>query len=284
MRKPLILALLTLAALLPATPPAHAVGGGFFNLHCKLSHRAKDDPIVFPGVPGAAHLHDFFGNKSTNAYSTRSSMLQSGTTCDLSSDKAGYWAPTLLDKSGNPAPLQRFQIYYRSASGLPVQPFPPNLKIIAGGDTLNPPAPSRSQRSLSWSCGDTQPYVASPPDCSDSGMKVTGHILFPDCLKTGVTDSANHRSHMTYGGRNCPSGYVAVPRLNLHIRYAVSNAKGYALSSDMPGMVHGQSLHADFWNTWDQKALEFLVQHCLNGGRKCAEMTDAKLADMGFSG
>jgi len=47
----------------------------------------------------------------------------------------------------------------------------------------------------------------------------------------------------------------------------------------------GQSLHADFWSTWkDQAALRFLVRRCLNGGASCSQMTDGKLAEMGFPG
>jgi len=284
MRKPLILAVLTVAALLPAAPQAHAVGGGFFNLQCDLSHRASDDPIVFPSQPGAAHLHDFLGNRSTEADSTRKSMKAAPTNCTLSADTSGYWAPTLLDGNGQPVPIKRVQVYYRSASGIQVRAFPGNLKIIAGGDTLDPPAPSRSQLSLSWACGDTEPYTASPLDCAGTGQYVTAHIHFPDCWDEEHKDSSDHRSHMTFGTPECPQGYVAVPRLRLHIRYDVSNAEGYTLSSDMDGMVAGQSLHADFWNTWDQRVLRFLVRRCVNAGRSCSSMTDAKLAQMGFPG
>jgi len=46
----------------------------------------------------------------------------------------------------------------------------------------------------------------------------------------------------------------------------VSNciAAGCHLSSDMPGDVPGSTLHADFWNTWDQATLEQLVNTQLN--------------------
>jgi len=158
MRKPLILAVLTVAALLPAAPQAHAVGGGFFNLQCDLSHRASDDPIVFPSQPGAAHLHDFLGNRSTEADSTRKSMKAAPTNCTLSADTSGYWAPTLLDGNGQPVPIKRVQVYYRSASGIQVRAFPGNLKIIAGGDTLDPPAPSRRRRAP----GRGAPAAAAP--------------------------------------------------------------------------------------------------------------------------
>jgi hypothetical protein len=33
----------------------------------------------------------------------------------------------------------------------------------------------------------------------------------------------------------------------------------------MPGDVPGSTLHADFWNTWDQATLEQLVNTQLNG-------------------
>jgi hypothetical protein len=46
-----------------------------FIIDCKSSHSAPDDPIVYPGVPGAAHLHEFFGNTSTNASSTYATMI-----------------------------------------------------------------------------------------------------------------------------------------------------------------------------------------------------------------
>ena len=101
MRKPLVFALLTLAATLISVPTASAQGGGFFNFRCEFSHSAAQDPIVAPGDQHTEHLHDFIANRSTNADSTRMSMLQARTTCALSKDTSGYWVPALLDRSGN---------------------------------------------------------------------------------------------------------------------------------------------------------------------------------------
>ena len=39
-----------------------------------LQHRAPDDPIVFPGKPGASHEHTFVGNRTTGAFSTYGSL------------------------------------------------------------------------------------------------------------------------------------------------------------------------------------------------------------------
>ena len=49
-----------------------------FVAECTWSHRAADDPIVHPGHPGAAHMHDFFGSEATDASSTAESLLGIG--------------------------------------------------------------------------------------------------------------------------------------------------------------------------------------------------------------
>src|SRR5918999_3433520 len=68
-----------------------------FVTRCNFSHRNFDDPIVFPGQPGAAHSHDFFANRSTKNDSTYQSLRGTtlGTTCVNPDDKSAYWIPTL---------------------------------------------------------------------------------------------------------------------------------------------------------------------------------------------
>lgn len=285
MRRSVTVTFVLLLLMLSMAPSAAAGGGGFFNIHCEFSHRAKDDPIVHPGDPGAGEQHDFIGNRSTDAFSKRRTMVGARTSCDLSADTSAYWTPTLLDDAGNPVPILEVLVYYRAAENTVVQPFARNLKIITGGDTTDPPAPSRSQMSLSWACGDTAPYTASPPNCTGTGWYVSAHVHFPDCWDGQNKDSEDHRSHMVFGTPECPPGWVAVPRLRLHVKYDVIDARGFMLSSDiMLGTPSGHSLHADFWNTWDQSALRFLVDRCVNAGQACSEMTDAKLRAMGFHG
>ncbi|MEI6403953.1 MAG: hypothetical protein WCP59_17400, partial [Actinomycetota bacterium] len=45
-------------------------GRGQFVVECGFSHAGTDDPIVYPGQPGASHEHVFFGNTGTDAAST----------------------------------------------------------------------------------------------------------------------------------------------------------------------------------------------------------------------
>src|SRR5437899_1667298 len=87
-----LLALLSVAGISTGAPAAAGTTGGGFFLDCFYSHAAPDDPIVFPGAPGASHLHEFFGNRSVNATSTYDS-LGTSTTCRLLPDASGYWNP-----------------------------------------------------------------------------------------------------------------------------------------------------------------------------------------------
>jgi hypothetical protein len=55
---------------------------GAFRTVCDYSHMNYDDPIVYPGQPGRAHLHTYFGNTLVNAFSTVNSVATTGnSTC-----------------------------------------------------------------------------------------------------------------------------------------------------------------------------------------------------------
>lgn len=86
---------------------------------------------------------------------------------------------------------------------------------------------------------------------------------------------------MTYSsGRRCPTSHpVLLPRLTMHVTFDLNDGRGATLASD-GGAPGGTQLHADFWNTWNQGVLEFLVNACLNTGRSCKRMSDGNLGDI----
>ena len=91
-----------------AVASAHAPGG--FGVQCGFTHMSMDDPIVYPSQPGMGHMHAFYGNKSTDAYSTRKNLLAAGTTCTDKKDKAAIWAPTaFIRKNGTWRPLEPYR-------------------------------------------------------------------------------------------------------------------------------------------------------------------------------
>ena len=89
--------------------------GGQFRISCEFSHFAYDDPLVAPNDPGAAHLHMFFGNTDVNAYSTFSSLRDTGSsTCNGQElNRTGYWVPAMIDGDGNARIPERIVVYYK---------------------------------------------------------------------------------------------------------------------------------------------------------------------------
>lgn len=259
----------SLALALPAAPPT--VG---WTIDCKLSHEAMEDPIVFPGQPGASHLHDFFGNTTTDAFSTYESLVQGGTTCERADDTAAYWAPTLYFE-GSPIGYRENEIdfYYRSRTYplSDVQPFPAGLRVIAGSPHATGP---QSTKAVDWDCADGGPDLDTnhPVDCG-AGY-VSADIKFPDCWDGVHLDSTDHKSHMAYatkgedGRFRCPATHpVPVPTLKFSVDWNVHDGTRISLAS---GPYY--TLHADFINSWQPGTLEALVAQCINPGVNCGKL------------
>jgi hypothetical protein len=230
-----------------------------------MASMAPDDPIVFPDQPGASHMHNFFGNTTTNARSTLASLLRGGTTCDFQADTAAYWVPALIAPGGKVVTPDRVSAYYLKGDvgRSSVATFPTGLKIVAGGDTHN-------LKVAGYACGEGMPVSSTPLNCGHGTLRAV--IAFPSCWDGRHTDSPDHRRHMAYPtGNGCPRGYsVRVPKLVLHVRYPISDGRGYRLASDAGAHTsNGMSMHADYFNAWDQSALNQLVQSCLNGQGSC---------------
>ena len=242
---------------------------GEFASHCRFTHRLPDDPIVAPGSPGASHLHDFFGNPSTNAFSTRTSLLGAAdTTCRRTDDLSGYWVPTLYE--GMAAITPSVTAYYLTARRNPafIRSFPPGLEMIAGNSHAMGP---QDRSVVSWSCdgGRKVHDPTRPPFCVHKGLVLS--IRFPDCWDGMNVDSVDHKSHMAYslgqrnGTRTCPSTHpVTVPALRLRLVYRTHGGRFVHLAS---GRYY--TAHADFFNAWRQPALDALVQRCLNADVNC---------------
>jgi Domain of unknown function (DUF1996) len=235
-------------------------GGGYFAVVCRFSHRNQDDPIVYPRQRGRSHDHTYFGNRSTDAFSTPASLREDGrTSCQLRADTAAYWAPTLYVRGRAVEPLGMVAYYVRRTVD-EVDPFPAGLKVIAGDARART---AQSTRVTFWSCAvrgaERSSTIPTCPGTSRGGLRL--HVNFPDCWDGERRDSANHKSHMAYSVDGaCPVSHpLEVPALSLVIYYGVSGSSASELASgdDFTG-------HADFVNAWDQGALTRLVDRYLN--------------------
>lgn len=272
----LVLPSLLLLVGLQAPPTANAAAGDFgvFSTKCTFSHANSDDPIVYPNDEGAAHRHHFFGNTTTNFSTTTSTLGAGGTSCDRPEDLAAYWAPALYE-DGVELPPQEVHVYYRNTNVTNksvIVPFPRGLRMIAG--TSNHPDPPRNKRTAEWSCASGGAVSAGTADipASCGGNRLIAVITFPSCWD-GINLTTADQSHMTYPWQNtarpraCPATHpVTLPEVTEHIRYVPesNDLSGLTLSSGA-----GSTLHADFWNAWDEQKLAALVTDCLIGGMKC---------------
>ncbi|MEM7327060.1 MAG: DUF1996 domain-containing protein, partial [Actinomycetota bacterium] len=118
--------------------------GGQFRAACEFSHFAYDDPLVYPGKPGASHLHMFFGNTHVNAFSTYDTLINSGSsTCNGQElNRTGYWVPALFDGNGNVRIPERVVVYYKGegqARGNSI-PYPAGAAMITSKNYNTAPA------------------------------------------------------------------------------------------------------------------------------------------------
>jgi hypothetical protein len=272
----LVVSLASVLALIAASAPDVSARssdhGASFAVRCDFSHRAKADPIVHHGLPEKAHSHDFFGNRSTHAHSTyqdlHNTTMEPPTTCRrFDQDKAAYWIPT-VSWNGVVLNSNRAVFYYRAGgkSHTRIQPYPAGLKAIADGE-----------RRVKWTCGtdDTGKGSRTPPtECATEYLGV--RVVFPDCVDVGrngkpLIDSADHRAHMAYsrpidGTVRCPRSHPrSVPVLTMNATFPLPTAKGKVTlaCSDKPS-CDPSTMHADFFNAWNQAALEYLVDTCIN--------------------
>jgi hypothetical protein len=260
--------------------PSPGDGTGAFRVACDYSHMSFDDPIVSPNKPGASHLHTFFGNKGTNAYSTATSIATTGkSTCvGGTANRSSYWVPTLINASGQPIIPANAIFYYKTGyngiSPASIKAMPVGLRMIAGDKMA-----SSAQDHAYWDCLEI--YVGHPSSipsaaiCGGAGNHIQQTIVFPQCWNGRDLDSADHKSHMAYpsNGR-CPSTHpVAIPEISFNIRYKIpsTGTTGWRLSSDMystskPG---GFSGHGDWFNGWNQSIATMWIKNCDNAAKDC---------------
>jgi hypothetical protein len=228
-----------------------------FAFTCARGHTAAVDPIVMPGHTGMSHMHQFFGNTTTNENSTFASLFAARRTlCRMRGDFSAYWVPSLHNGNVMVLPTSFRAIYRRSTSAKVSLP-PDGLMLIAG----NAKATTAQDLSVvSWQCANRSvPPGATPPVCTGSELLVK--IRFPECWDGVSVDSTDHKSHVQYAVNGaCAAGSVAIPQLTLEITYpAQADVSQLTLAS---GSI--LTMHADFFNAWSRPAFTREINRHLN--------------------
>src|ERR1700761_789614 len=203
---------------------AHAGSG--FAVRCTYSHTLPDDSIVHPGKPGQAMVHDFFGNTSTDAYSTYDSLSNNKlTTCDSIADASAYWVPQLKRASGIVVPQYQKTYYKNDQPVVALQAIQPGFEMLAGNHMGTTP-----NSHINFLCRGGSYKTVAPTNCpvvtdsSGTYSQLDISVHFPDCWdgKTLVPNLAGGIDNMAYRNADgtCPSTYpVKIPELQLNVAY-----------------------------------------------------------------
>lgn len=285
----------------PHNHPEHAFPvpkGGQFRAACEFSHFAYDDPLVYPGKPGASHLHMFFGNTEANAYTTYESLINSGSsTCNGQElNRTGYWAPAMFDGDGNVRVPERIVVYYKGenlARGRS-EVYPPGAAMIAN-DNLNVLPKEQGGAGgvrLGFLCTDnfspnTDNGSQTMADCDGSRFGSDPNrprwtvlevsIKFPQCWNgEDPSDWTNFSPPVGdwYVSR-CEGDYNRTfPNLEYFINYRVEAGErtaGWFLASDVDPVSFalgddpaGSTVHADWWGGWHPQINRMWIDNCVN--------------------
>jgi hypothetical protein len=267
----------TAISLLLLAVPAQATGSGIWIVTCQFSHQATDDAIVFPGAPGASHLHTFYGSRGTDSFSTPDSMRAAGTTCAMPGDTSGYWIPAVYARGQQlaPATTKHALFYYRRVAapvGTTVHTIPDGLRIVVGNSHATSPSenPSLGSGRIAWKCGTSAGVnLPQPPaQCSSGVMSLI--VRSPNCWDGVDLDSPDHASHMAYPTANrCPASHpVVLPMVESFFRFKVGAAPiGEVTLASGPSWT----IHADLFFAWTPSELQRFVDQCLNARIDCKE-------------
>ncbi|MER5885188.1 DUF1996 domain-containing protein [Streptomyces sp. NPDC001941] len=274
-----------------APRPGRNASRGTFTSDCGRNKNGKFNPdnvIVAPGVSnGAHHMHDYIGNQATDAFATDEDLASGATTCRNQGDRSTYYWPVLRLQNGrdeddagadgggkdrNTGEIQTPAQVTLTFAGSPVSKvtaMPRFLRIITGDAKAFTNGDANAN--ASWSCTgfENRQLKDKYPICP-RGSKVVRTFRFQSCWDGANTDSANHRTHVAFAGRDgrCGQGFKAIPQLVQRIVYAVPPGPGFAVDS-FPEQLHKPVTdHGDFINVFDEKLMARVVS-CLNTGRSC---------------
>lgn len=233
------------------------------RIYCPVSHFSHDDPIVHPAEPSAAHLHMFWGNTQTNAYSNTDSLLSSGNaSCEGGiNNKSAYWAPAVFNEQDEVVLPESIFVYYKSfshTSGFDrnsIMPIPDGLQMLANQTVLN---------SGPWN-------FRIDPDMVNGTQLLHLSVAFPMCLQVDengipILSSENNVSHLSYSVASretisdCPASHpYRIPQLIYNISYDVLFTSQWYLASDNNAQMQGSTLHADYMAAWDEQTMNSIV-------------------------
>lgn len=292
-----------------AIPGLYGAGIGAFRFTCGGEGQVLyDDPLLYPGQPGASHLHKFSGPKGANAFTTVEGLALLGeTNCNYGPNVLNhslYWMPAALTDTGSVLNPDWEAFYYKRAMasapkchpesnpqaiGICV-PLPNQIRFIFGWDPTNPNA---STVGVSWYCtsgsgGHYKDIDAVFQSGCAAGATLVADMMAPDCWDGKYLDTPNHRDHVAYGSYGT-WGYYRCPATHPYVIPQMETKKAWTVTADMYQVVNGvivsriklasdhmkagakpgETMHADYIERWVAAAKKMWTDGCIDKGLDC---------------
>lgn len=233
-----------------ASAPTDTQQGPRLTATCDYSHTSEADPIFKPSSHPPAHLHDFFGNTTTNQKSTYSSLRNGGAKCKQSADKSAWWA-TAVYAGNTKLKVSKMLIYYQTTPKLDqslIHTFPANFKDIS--------------RSPMWRCGDGE-FRRAFGKCDADEIEV--RLFFQPCYNPKSPTAIETNTTNPVQGK-CPKTHpVLLPRILAQATYHLPSGahSNFSVPGNTGDHLAMTNYHVDFINAWNQNSLKQLVSRCL---------------------
>ena len=247
-------------------------------------HNNSDNYMAAPGKRnGAQHVHDYVGNKTTNAF-TEHGQLNDGTSCGNGDQSAFFW-PVLRDLNGTGPDVgedggsldgQR-RVDPQAALGghrLPRPPGPEDRAPAPGphddhGEREGQEAGRRQRQLEVHLLGLREPGDRQVPDLP-RGLEAEAAPGLPQLLDGKNLESKDFRSHIFFPDDNgrCDDDQTPVPQLRITLTYDQPAGRNFAIDS-FPDNQHDPTTdHSDYENAASEAQNEAGAD-CINNDQRC---------------
>jgi len=262
-----------------------SVHGNVWTVDCGVLTTQRLDPIVFPSLSPAGHVHAVVGGSQfSQSVSYEDLQTSQCTSCNVGNDLSNYWVPQLYVKKQRDGKFyyvdMDFHVYYKLINERgqtdyhnnplhpgDIEPFPNGFQVLAGSPYQTQPDVNINHKCMG-PMTNTPEFPPNPEDC----WAIRAEITFPSCWD-GVSDGSegDHSSHMTYpeGGwaaGPCPSTHPK--RLPTLFFEAIYQTEGVFEAGD--SLVYsfndwtGYGFHGDFFHGWNEGVIEDMLDYCIN--------------------
>jgi hypothetical protein len=197
---------------IPAVSPDDVSG---FRFMCKPGQLLRDDPVVYPGQPGASHLHQFWGNTGANANSTYRSLRTTGqSTCDNRGtdtpiNRSAYWTPAMLDGAGHVVEPDFINTYYKQPPhNDPSCSSPPDAATHSAGICVDLPNGLRFVFGYNMATGKGGPTDPNSPEHYSMWFECWADLTGTPSPVASARGKFSSIADVVAGG--CPAGGILV--------------------------------------------------------------------------